>query len=136
MMKISVDSAGQASSSWVRVSDPPQTARQDGSPDLGMQVFTIPNVKIEGLWTHVEQGNRLEQGIRVPVWAAVVGVPLKKLPTPLQATVSEGAHWKFNLIRTVMLWPGSERLQSNLSPVYVGEQEFAPYRMAKMVLGQ
>ncbi len=138
MIKLSVDATGQASSAWVRISDPPQKAREDGSPSPDVQAFTIPNVKIEGLWTHVEEGTREEEGSSesIPVWVAVVGVPLKNLPAPLQTTVSAGAQWKFNVLRTVMPEGGGERLQSNWSPVYVGAQEFAPYRMAKMLLGR
>jgi hypothetical protein len=132
MIKISVDAAGQSSCTWVRMSVPP-AVRPDGSPDLGHPVSTIPDVTIAGLTARVRDGSF--EGS--PVWTAVVAIPLKTLPPPLRTSATPGAHWKFNLVRSVVTdWgtPRAEQLQANLSPVYVGAQEFAPYRLAELVL--
>jgi hypothetical protein len=132
MIKVSVDAQGQPSCTWVRMASPPEQ-RPDGSPDLAHPVSTLPNQKIVGLWAKVGEGTM--DG--VPAWTAVVAIPLRNLPTPLRTTATAGAHWKFNLLRNVVSGLGTaraEQLQANLSPVYVGAQEFAPYRMAELVL--
>lgn len=132
MIKVSVDATGEPSCTWVRMSAPP-AVRPDGSPDLGHPVSTIPDVTIPGLTARVGEGSFDGS----PVWTAVVAIPLKTLPLPLRTSATPGAHWKFNLMRSVVTdWgtPRAEQLQANLSPVYVGAQEFAPNRLAELVL--
>lgn len=134
MIKVSVDQTGDATCTWIRTSSP-AVRRTDGSPDFAHPVTSIPDINVLGLWSRVGEGTR--NG--TPVWTAVVGVPLKSLPPPLRTSANPGTHWKFNLMRNVVEGGGTpkvEQLQANLSPVYVGAQEFAPYRLADLVLAQ
>jgi len=134
MVKITVDSAGPATCTWIR-SDGVPTPHSDASPDLGYTFYTLPDFKVPGLTAHVGQGT--DQG--APVWTSVVAIPLQSLPQPLKAVATPGAHWKFNLIRSVMAINGNgekEQLQANLSPIYVGAQECTTWRMAELDITQ
>jgi len=134
MVKIAVDEAGDSTCTWIRTSSAAER-RPDGSPDFSHPVTSIPDVQLTGLWSRVGEGSH--NGARV--WTAVVAIPLKNLPLPLRASGNPGTHWKFNLIRNVVSGGGTprvEQLQANLSPVHVGAQEFAPYRLADLVLAQ
>jgi hypothetical protein len=131
MIRVSVDSSGHPSCTWIR-SAVPAERRDDGSPDFGHPFSVIPNVQIAGLTAHVSQG--MYNG--KPAWTAVMAIPMRSLPLPLRTSVSPGAHWKFNLMRTIIAGEGGERIQSNLSPVFVAGQEFAPYRLADLLLSE
>jgi len=134
MVKVYIDNTGEASCTWIRGSSPAEK-RADGMPDYSHPVTSFPDYQVTGLWSRVSQGTQNGS----TVWTAVVGVPLKNLPPPLRASVTPGTHWKFNLMRNVTSAGGTghvEQLQANLSPVHVGAQEFAPYRLADLVLAQ
>jgi hypothetical protein len=135
MVKIAVDAQGQATCAWVR-SAMPAPRRQDGSPDLGHPVSTIPNQPVPNLKARVNESTLSADGSGGgAVWTAVVAVPLRNLPLPLRTSAHPGDHWKLNLLRTVTGERG-DVLQANLSPVYVGAQEWTPYRLADVVLSQ
>jgi hypothetical protein len=134
MVQVAVNSAGRASCTWIRDAQPPVRAKDDGSPDIFHPLSKIPvDATVTGLFTKTGVGTF--NGL--PVWTAVVAIPLQSLPTPLRATPVAGSQWKINLIRTTLIGePNSnlEQLQANLSPVYVGQQAVAPYRMATLEL--
>jgi hypothetical protein len=62
---------------------------------------------------------------------------MENLPLPLRATPTAGSQYKVNMLRMTIVADAknnAELLQSNLSPVYVGQQAVAPYRMATLDL--
>jgi hypothetical protein len=131
MVRITVNSDGSAECTWIRSATPAER-REDGLPDFAHPVSTIPDIQIPGLVSHVTGGTHEGKGM----WEAVVGVPMRALPMPLRTSPAAGARWKVNLLRTVTVGQHKEQLQANLSPVYVGAQELAPYRMADLTLVQ
>ncbi len=133
MLQVTIRNDGLAACSWLRDAEPPLKAHDDGSPDLFHPVSRIPNVPIAGLVAKTSQSIANGTG----VWTAVVAIPLASLPTPLRSAPTPGTRWKLNLLRTTVLpdsGNGSEQLQANLSPIFVGSQAVSPYRMADLEL--
>ncbi|HUO09653.1 MAG TPA: hypothetical protein VM008_15190 [Phycisphaerae bacterium] len=134
IIHVAVNSAGRASCTWIRDAEPPSRPRDDGTPDAFHPLSKIPvESMVPDLFTHIGAGTQHGR----PVWTAVIAIPVRKLPLPLQAAPVAGTEWKVNLLRTtVATAPSSnlEPLQSNLSPVFVGQQAVAPYRMATLEL--
>ena len=133
MLQVAVNSEGRAACTWIRDAQPPTRAKDDGTPDTVHPSSKIPVDKVANLFTRIGEGTLNGE----PVWTAVVAIPLNSLPGPLRATPTPGAQWKVNLLRTTMVGEPNanlEQLQANLSPVYVGQQAVAPYRMATLEL--
>jgi hypothetical protein len=135
MMQVSVNATGQATCTWIRDAEPPTGPREDGSADVFHPLSKIPaDGMVPGLFAKTGQGMLHGQ----PVWTAVVAIPVQKLPMPLRTTLAAGMQFKINLLRTTVVAEagnsGQALLQSNLSPVYVGQQAVAPYRMATLDL--
>lgn len=137
--KIDVPSDGtEPTCTWIRSTVSAATreasARADGGLDNEHPTSQIPGVNVKGLSATVKDLT----GNNEKVWTAVVTIPLQSLPLPVRANGTSGAKWKVNLLRTTITadtGSGSEALQSNLSPVYLGQQAICPYRMAEIVLG-
>ncbi len=134
IMQVSVNATGQATCTWIRDAQPPTGPREDGSADIFHPLSKIPaEAMVPGLFAKTGHGMLNGQ----PAWTAVVAIPMEKLPAPLRATPAAGAQFKVNLLRTTVVARANnnpESLQSNLSPVYVGQQAVAPYRMATLDL--
>lgn len=133
MIQVSVNAAGHASCTWIRDAEPPLAPREDGSPDTFHPLSKIPAEEmVSGLFSRTGQGTLNGR----PVWTAVIAIPMQGLPLPLRATPAPGAQFKINLLRTTVIADAktTQSLQSNLSPVYVGQQAVAPYRMATLDL--
>ncbi len=134
MIQVSVNATGQATCTWIRDAQPPTGPREDGSADTFHPLSKIPaEGMVPGLFAKTGRGTFNGQ----PVWTAVVAIPMQKLPAPLRATPAPGGQYKVNLLRTTVIAGARnnpESLQSNLSPVYVGQQAVAPYRMATLDL--
>jgi hypothetical protein len=129
---VSVSSTGQYQCNWIRATTPAK-AKDDGTPDWFHPYRTFPNQVVPGLTTRI--GSGMQNGSRV--WTAVVAIPVMSLKTPLQQPLTPGMKWKINLVRSIStkdVGMGTEQLQANLSPVYVGAQAVSPYRMAKLLL--
>lgn len=130
LFQITVDSKGSTRCAWLRSSEPAEPL-ENGAPDLGHPVFSVPDIAVKGLWTQVREGT--DQGNAV--WTAQVALPLAGLPALLQAKPAAGMHWKFNLVRTFTTLDGQrvvDQAQSNLSPFYVNAQAVSPYRLAEL----
>jgi len=118
---------GKVECTWLR-SNSPAEPLEDGSPDLGFPVHILPNVEVPGLWCREFAGEAGEQ-------AVVIGVPLAALPAPVRFAPSKATPWKINAVRTILV-PREDgrrqRLESDLSPIYMGAQAVSPYRMAEL----
>ena len=134
IMQFAVNSVGHTSCMWIRDAQPPTRAKDDGTPETFHPLSKIPaDSLVPELFTHTAQGMQNGQ----PVWTAVIAIPMQKLPRPLRAVPTAGSQWKINLLRTTLVGEISanmEPLQANLSPVFVGQQAVAPYRMATLNL--
>lgn len=120
----------KATCSWMRSVAPAQPL-EDGTPDLGFPVVVQPNYVVKGLWSANFEGYDGE----APARALVLGVPLASLPVPMNIAPVSAQSWKVNAIRTIMVPRGdgaSQRLESDLSPIYSGAQAVSPYRMAEL----
>jgi hypothetical protein len=120
----------KATCSWMRSVAPAQPL-EDGTPDLGFPVVVQPNYLVRGLWSANFEGYDGE----APARALVLGVPLASLPVPMNIAPASARSWKVNAIRTIMVPRGdgaSQRLESDLSPIYSGAQAVSPYRMAEL----
>lgn len=134
MVQVSITSAGEASCTWIRDAQPPTGPRDDGSADTFHPLSKIPAEQmVRGLLARAGHGTLNGQ----QVWTAVFAIPMANLPLPLRAVPTPGTQFKVNLVRTTVVADAGktpESLQSNLSPVYVGQQAVAPYRMATLDL--
>jgi hypothetical protein len=134
IIHVAVNSTGRASCTWIRDAEPPSRPRDDGTPDAYHPLSKIPaETMVPDLFTRIGEGTHHGH----PVWTAVIAIPVRKLPLPLQAAPVAGTEWKVNLLRTTLTaTPSSnlEPLQANLSPVFVGQQPVSPYRMATLEL--
>jgi hypothetical protein len=131
LLQVSVRHDGTAAATWMYAAEAP-TKRDDGSPNFHHPLVTVPNYALDGLVAKTRDAQ--EKGHRV--WTAVVTIPLKSVPLPLRTSPTPGSHWKVNLLRTVTtdLAGNRQRVQSNLSPVYVDAQPVSPYRLAELFL--
>ena len=134
MIQVSVNATGQTTCTWIRDAEPPTGPREDGSADVFHPLSKIPaDGMVSGLFAKTGHGTLRGQ----PVWTAVVAIPVQKLPSPLRTTLAAEMHFKINMLRTTIVAEAGnspQSLQSNLSPVYVGQQAVAPYRMATLDL--
>gem|GEM_PF-1473551 len=134
-MQISVDAAGHCRCTWIR-SGTPAVAKEDGSPEMSHPLYCVPDYVIKGLAATTRRTTLNGK----PVWTTLVTIPFKTLPIPLQVPSPPplgGEHWKVNLLRTITTadtGSGTQQLQANLSPVYLGAQAVSPYRMAVLEL--
>ncbi|MCL2641232.1 MAG: hypothetical protein FWD53_10335 [Phycisphaerales bacterium] len=137
MVLVTVDSAGLCRCTWIRAGTP-AVAKEDGSPEMSHPLDRLPDYAVKGLGAVVHHTTLNGE----PVWTSVVTIPFKTLPLPLRVTSSPplgGERWKINLLRTITTADsgnGSQQLQANLSPVYLGAQAVSPYRMAVVELGR
>jgi hypothetical protein len=134
MMEVTVNATGEATCTWIRDINPPLKPKEDGNPDI---VHPLSKIHGDNLITGLFTKTRTSTLNGAPVWSAVVAIPLNGLPLPLRNAALPGTHWKINLLRTTIVPDanaGLEQLQANLSPVYVGQQAVAPYRLADLEL--
>ncbi len=131
LLQISVNLETRASqATWYRSTLTAQPL-ENGAPDLALPIDRYPNVSLKGLSCDLRETTK--NG--VPEWTAVLAIPFRSLPGPLQAAPSESHPWKVNLIRTLCVVNNGRRVpqvQSNLSPVYMDAQYVSPYRLAEL----
>jgi len=137
IVKVEITPTGKTACDWIRSSvtaDVRQAAaHENGVPDTTHPISDISNLPVKGLTAATESSSAVND----TVWTTVVTIPLQSLPLPLRSVGSPGTKWKINLLRSIITadtGTGSERLQSNLSPVYLAEQARCPYRMAEITL--
>jgi len=134
---VTVDSAGLCRCTWIRAGTP-AVAKEDGSPELSHPLDRLPDYVVKDLGAVVHHTTFNGEA----VWTTVVTIPFKALPLPLRVpppSPQGGERWKINLLRTITTVDsgnGSQQLQANLSPVYLGAQAVSPYRMAVVELGR
>jgi len=135
LLEVRTDPTGKTVCTWMRSNAPAQPL-EDGSPNLGFPVFSTPNIVVKGLTCQTTETTTPEGA----AWTAVVGIPLASLPTPMQVAPKPGTAWKLNIVRTITQPAAggtrTQRLESNLSPIFSGAQAVSPYRMAELQLAQ
>ena len=125
VLQVTTDARGGARAAWIRASTPvgPQ---EDGGPNIGYPLDIRPDIQVRGMTARVGRG--LADGREA--WTVVLALPVTGMPPLMQALPAPGAHWRFNVLRSVMR--RGEQYQGNLSPVYVNAQAASAYRMAEL----
>src|SRR5271170_791497 len=81
IMQVTVNATGEATCTWIRDVNPPLKPKDDGNPDI---VHPLSKIHGDNLITGLYTKTRTSTLNGVPVWSAVVAIPLNGLPLPLR----------------------------------------------------